>query len=187
MVEPTTTSFFWFDLIFHHDWICGLAVAFYLFFGVSYRASKNNPQKEVSQERIRELRPNAKNVIRLCPPFPLRCAIISHLFIPVWQIRQCSRMGASTTMATARRAMKSTMMATAQRAMTTMTMVMARRDTTMSTMATDVNNNDDNKGNNASLTTSNEGDNCNSDNGKDPCASTATTPAHQRWQQHSPV
>jgi hypothetical protein len=93
MVEPTTISYFWFDLIFHHNWICGLAVALNQFFGVSSRASKNNPQNEVSQEKFRELRPNAKNVIRLCPPFPLRCAMISCVFISVWQIRQCSRMG----------------------------------------------------------------------------------------------
>jgi len=46
------------------------------------------------------------------------------------------------------------------------------------TMATEVDNNDD-KGNDASSTTCDKGDNHNRDNGKDACASTATTPAHR--------
>jgi len=71
---------------------------------------------------------------------------------------------------TARWVMKSTMM------------VKAQRDTTATTMTTDV---DDDKGNNASLTTCDKGDNRNHDDGKDACASTATTPAHRQRRQHS--
>ena len=41
------------------------------------------------------------------------------------------------------------------------------------------------KGDDASLTMCNEGDNRNRDVGKDACASMATTPAHQRRQRHS--
>ena len=89
-----------------------------------------------------------------------------------------------TTMATGRRTAKSTMMATAQRATSTKTMTMAtvRRDTTMMTMATDVDD-DDNKGDDASLTGCNEGDNRNRDDGEAACASaTATTqPVVRRW------
>jgi len=48
-------------------------------------------------------------------------------------------------------------------------------------MALGVDDND-NKGNNASLTTCDEDDNCNRDDGEDACASTATTPGHRRWQ-----
>ena len=44
-------------------------------------------------------------------------------------------------------------------------------------MAMDVDDNND-KGGNASLTMCNEGYNCNCYEGKDACASTATTPAH---------
>ena len=75
-------------------------------------------------------------------------------------------------MATARRTAKSTMMAMAQWATstTTMTMATARRDTTTMTMATDVDDNDD-KGDDASSTGCDEGDNHNRDNGEDTCAS----------------
>ena len=51
-------------------------------------------------------------------------------------------------------------------------------------MATDVDDDDD-EGNDASLTTCDKGDNHNCDDGKDACASTATTPAHQQRQRHS--
>jgi len=51
-------------------------------------------------------------------------------------------------------------------------------------MATDVDDNDD-KGNDASSTTCNKGDNRNCYNGEDACALTATMPAHRRRQQHS--
>ncbi len=44
-------------------------------------------------------------------------------------------------------------------------------------MATDVDDDDD-EGDDASLTTCNKGDNRNRNDGKDACASTATTPAH---------
>ena len=66
------------------------------------------------------------------------------------------------------------MMATAQQATltTTMTMVTARRDTTTMTMVTDVNDKD-NKGDDASSTGCDEGDNCNRDDGKDACAAGA--------------
>jgi hypothetical protein len=83
----------------------------------------------------------------------------------------------TTTMVTARRTAKSTMMAMAQRATstTTMTMATAQRDTTTTTMAMDVDDND-NKGDDASSTGCDEGDNRNCDNGKDACTSvTATT------------
>jgi hypothetical protein len=54
--------------------------------------------------------------------------------------------------------------------------------TTMATtMATDVDD-DDNKGDDASSATCDEGDNHNRNDGEDACASTATTPAHRRWQ-----
>jgi hypothetical protein len=43
---------------------------------------------------------------------------------------------------------------------------------------------DDDVGTNASSTMSNEGNNRNCNNGEDTCASTATMPAHQRWQRH---
>jgi len=46
-------------------------------------------------------------------------------------------------------------------------------------MATDVDDNDD-EGDDASSMTCDEGDNHNRDDGKDACASTATTPAHRR-------
>jgi len=76
------------------------------------------------------------------------------------------------------------MMATAQQVTltTAMTMATARRDTTTTTMATDVDDKDD-KGDDASLTGCDEGDNCNRDDGKDACASaTATTqPVVRRW------
>ncbi len=52
------------------------------------------------------------------------------------------------------------------------------------TMVMDVDDND-NKGGEASLMTCNEGDNHNRNDGKDPCASTATTPAHRRQERHS--
>jgi hypothetical protein len=69
--------------------------------------------------------------------------------------------------------------------MTTLTaMVTARRATTATTMATDVDDNND-EGNDASLTTCDEGDNRNCDDGEDACALTATTPAHWQRQQHS--
>jgi hypothetical protein len=45
--------------------------------------------------------------------------------------------------------------------------------------------NDDDKGNDASLMMCDKGDHCNRDNGKDACASTATTPAHRRRRRHS--
>jgi len=51
--------------------------------------------------------------------------------------------------------------------------------TMVMTMATDVDDDND-KGNDASLTTCDKGDNLNPNNGKDICASTATTPAHRR-------
>ena len=79
---------------------------------------------------------------------------------------------------------KVAMMVAARQATTTMTMAMARRDTTATTMTMDVDNVDD-EGNDASSTMCNEGDNCNRDDGKDACASTATTPAHRRQQRHS--
>ncbi len=44
-------------------------------------------------------------------------------------------------------------------------------------MATDVDDND-NKGDDASLMGCDEGDNCNRDNSEDVCALTATMPAH---------
>ena len=44
---------------------------------------------------------------------------------------------------------------------------------------------DDDKGDNASSTMCNKGDNHNHDDGKDACALTGTTPAHWRRQQHS--
>ena len=73
---------------------------------------------------------------------------------------------------------KSTMMATAQRATSTltatMTMAMAPRDMTTTTMAREVDN-DDNEGDDASLTGYDEGDNRNHDNGKDACASVMAT------------
>ena len=77
--------------------------------------------------------------------------------------------------------------AMAQQARKTMTMATARQDTTTTMMVTDVVNNDnDNEGNNASSTTSHKGDNCNhNDDGKDTCTSTAMTPVHRRWRQHS--
>ena len=40
------------------------------------------------------------------------------------------------------------------------------------TMAMDINGDDDDEGNDASLTTSDKGDNCNRDNGKDTCTLT---------------
>ena len=46
------------------------------------------------------------------------------------------------------------------------------------TMATDVEDDDNNKGNDASLTTCDEGDNHNRDDGEDACALAATMPAH---------
>ncbi len=52
------------------------------------------------------------------------------------------------------------------------------------TMAMDVDDDDD-EGDDASLMTCDEGDNHNRDDGEDACASTATTPAHQRRQRHS--
>ncbi len=84
---------------------------------------------------------------------------------------------ATRTMATAQQMAKSTMMGTAQRARLTKTMTMAttRRDTTTTTMATDLDDDDD-RGDYASLTGCDEGDNRNRDDGKDACASaTATT------------
>jgi hypothetical protein len=50
-----------------------------------------------------------------------------------------------------------------------MTMVTVRRDTTTTTMATDVDDEDD-EGDDTSSTGCDEGDNCNRDDGKDPCA-----------------
>ena len=90
----------------------------------------------------------------------------------------------STTVRTQFWATKSTMMATAWWATTTMTMATAQWDTSMTMMATDININDD-KVNDSSFMTSDEGDNCNRNNSKDTCALTATTPAHWQWQQHS--
>jgi len=56
---------------------------------------------------------------------------------------------------------------------------------TMATMmATDVDD-DDNEGDNISLTTCDEGDNHNRDDGEDACVSMATTPAHRQRRQHS--
>ena len=84
---------------------------------------------------------------------------------------------AKTTMVTAQRTAKSTTMGMAQRATstTTMTMATARRDTTTTTMATDVDDSND-KGDDASSTGCNKGDNSNRDDGEDTCASaTATT------------
>ena len=77
-------------------------------------------------------------------------------------------------MATARQVMESTMMAMARRATTTMiTIATALGDRTMTRMATDVvdndndhNDDDDDEGNDASLMTSDKGDNPNRDNGK---------------------
>ena len=51
-------------------------------------------------------------------------------------------------------------------------------------MAMDVDNDDD-EGDNASLMMCDKGDHCNRDDGKDACASTATTPAHRRRRRHS--
>jgi hypothetical protein len=51
-----------------------------------------------------------------------------------------------------------------------MTMATARPDTTTTTMATDVDNDDD-EGDDASLTGCNEGDNSNRDDGKSACTS----------------
>ncbi len=48
----------------------------------------------------------------------------------------------------------------------------------------DNSNHDDDAGNEASSTTSNEGDNRNRDNGKDAYALTATTPGHWQRQRH---
>jgi hypothetical protein len=45
--------------------------------------------------------------------------------------------------------------------------------------------NDDDKGNKASLTACDKGDNQKRDDGKDACALTATMPAHWQWRQHS--
>ena len=64
--------------------------------------------------------------------------------------------------------------------MTTSTaMVTARQATTATTMATDIDDNND-EGDDASLTTCDKGDNRNCDAGEDACASTATTPEHWR-------
>jgi hypothetical protein len=63
-------------------------------------------------------------------------------------------------------------------------MATAQWDTSMTMMATDININDD-KVNDSSFMTSDEGDNCNRNDSKDTCALTATTPAHWQWQQHS--
>jgi hypothetical protein len=52
-------------------------------------------------------------------------------------------------------------------------------------MVTDVNDDND-TGNGASLTTSNEGDNRNRNDGKDACAMMATMPAHWCRQQITP-
>ena len=65
-----------------------------------------------------------------------------------------------------------------------MTKVMARRDTMTTAMAMDVNDDDD-KGDDASLTMCSNGDNHNRNDSEDSCASTATTPAHWRRQRHS--
>ena len=62
-------------------------------------------------------------------------------------------------------------------------MATAQGDTTLTTMVMDfVNNNDANNegGNDASSTMSNESNKRNQDNGKDACALAATTPAHQQ-------
>jgi hypothetical protein len=48
-------------------------------------------------------------------------------------------------------------------------------------MVMDVND-DDNEGDDASLTMCGKGDNHNRDDSEDSCASTATMPAHWRWQ-----
>jgi hypothetical protein len=56
-------------------------------------------------------------------------------------------------------------------------MATAQWDTSMTMMATDININDD-KVNDSSFMTSDEGDNCNRNDSKDTCALTATTPAH---------
>ena len=55
-------------------------------------------------------------------------------------------------------------------------MTIAMTTTMVTTMGMDV---DDDKGNDASLTMCDEGDNHNRDDGKDACALTATTPAHR--------
>jgi hypothetical protein len=63
--------------------------------------------------------------------------------------------------------------------MTTMSKAMARRDTMATTMAMDANNNDD-KGDDASLTMCDEGDNRNHNDSEDSCTLTATTLVHRR-------
>jgi hypothetical protein len=68
-----------------------------LFFGMSSRASKIIPKTG----DVGKLHLNANNVIRPPPPFLLRGAMICHVFIPLWQIRCCSRMGAALVHATA--------------------------------------------------------------------------------------
>ena len=72
-------------------------------------------------------------------------------------------------------------MAAAQRRMTTMTMTTAQGDTLTLMMSMDINNNDINESDDASLTTStisDKGDNRNRDDGKDACAMKAMTSAH---------
>jgi len=56
--------------------------------------------------------------------------------------------------------------------------------TMATTMAMDVDDNN-NKGNDASSTTCDKGDNHNRNDGEDACTSTATTPAHWQWRRHS--
>ena len=63
---------------------------------------------------------------------------------------------------------------------TTMKKAMAQWDRMTTTMAMDINDNDG-KGDDASLTMCDEGDNRNRGDSEDSCVSTATTPAH--WQR----
>jgi hypothetical protein len=65
-------------------------------------------------------------------------------------------------------------------------MVMAQWDTMTTTMAMAVNVDDkDDEDDDTSLPTSNEGNNCNRDDGKEACALTTTTSVHWQRQQHS--
>jgi hypothetical protein len=65
--------------------------------------------------------------------------------------------------------------------MTTMTMATVQQEMPTTTMTTDIKDDDD-KGDDASLTKSDEGDNRNRNDIKDACTWMATTPAHWQWQ-----
>ena len=91
LIKPTT-SYFWFLVTFCHSRICGLAVTIknYLL-GCLPAVLKIIPKAG----DVGELLPNDNNVIRPPPPFLLCHAMISCIFIHVWQIGQCSCMGAT--------------------------------------------------------------------------------------------